>query len=288
MCGCATDHFKSGSGDVGHFILQQAVASGANPVSSNAVSAVSGRWRYFEDGQGVVIRMGEAEYPSLESFLIQTFGTPMKGPNDTPDGGKYGVYRFTSQGGVLQFWPRFGRRDPRRNHSTAEQARIRRCHLQGVAGQRGSKGSEWIRQPFGHAIIVVTGLNHVTLSVSDLERSVAFYSELLGFCVRMRGPSSACLEAGTLWLALVLDSDVRRGPLTEYSHFAFTVAPGEFGGVTSALKNAGVRCWQDSERSDSFYFLDPDGHKLELHTGDLRRRLDERTENGGPGVRIYD
>jgi catechol 2,3-dioxygenase-like lactoylglutathione lyase family enzyme len=51
----------------------------------------------------------------------------------------------------------------------------------------------------------ITGLNHLTLSVSDLERSVAFYSELLGFMVRMRGRASAYLEAGTLWLALIFD-----------------------------------------------------------------------------------
>ena len=64
----------------------------------------------------------------------------------------------------------------------------------------------------------ITGLNHLTLAVGDLDRSVAFYSELLGFSIRMRGPSSAYLEAGTLWLALVLDSEVRRGQLPEHSH----------------------------------------------------------------------
>jgi catechol 2,3-dioxygenase-like lactoylglutathione lyase family enzyme len=41
----------------------------------------------------------------------------------------------------------------------------------------------------------VTGLNHLTLAVSDLERSVAFYCEMLGFSIRMRGPASAYLEA---------------------------------------------------------------------------------------------
>lgn len=103
VSGCATDQFKAGSGDVSKLILERAVASGASPVSTNTISAVGSRWRYFEDDHGVVIRMAQTEYPALESFLIQTFGQPMKGPNDTPDGGKYGVYRFTSKGGVLQF-----------------------------------------------------------------------------------------------------------------------------------------------------------------------------------------
>jgi catechol 2,3-dioxygenase-like lactoylglutathione lyase family enzyme len=41
----------------------------------------------------------------------------------------------------------------------------------------------------------VSGLNHLTLAGGDLERSVAFYSALLGFSIRMRSPSSAYLEA---------------------------------------------------------------------------------------------
>ena len=120
---------------------------------------------------------------------------------------------------------------------------------------------------------MITGLNHLTLAVSDLDRSVAFYSGLLGFSIRMRRPSSAYLEAGTLWLALVLDSEARRGPLSEYSHAAFSVASSTVQPLAEKLLNAGVVSWQECDRSDSFYFLDPDGHKLELHAGDLQSRL---------------
>src|SRR5881296_2626128 len=102
----------------------------------------------------------------------------------------------------------------------------------------------------------ITGLNHLTLAVSDLERSVAFYSELLGFSIRMRGPSSAYLESGTLWLALVLDSEVRRGPLAEYSHAAFSVDLSGLAFLVDKLTRAGVPRWQESDQSESFYFLD--------------------------------
>jgi catechol 2,3-dioxygenase-like lactoylglutathione lyase family enzyme len=122
---------------------------------------------------------------------------------------------------------------------------------------------------------MTTGLNHITLAVSDLDRSVRFYGDLLGFCVRMNGPSSAYLEAGNLWLALVEDAAARSNPLPEYTHFAFTVDEAGFSTATERLRRAGVICWQASERADSFYFLDPDGHKLELHSGDLARRLRE-------------
>src|SRR5262249_23983946 len=123
---------------------------------------------------------------------------------------------------------------------------------------------------------MITGLNHVTLAVADLGRSIGFYSDLLGFVVRMGSASSAYLEAGTLWLALVQDPAVRRTPLPEYTHIAFTVVEAEFTTLSERLIQAGVSCWQASERADSFYFLDPDGHKLELHSGDLRRRLRQR------------
>lgn len=119
---------------------------------------------------------------------------------------------------------------------------------------------------------MITGLNHLTLAVSDLDRSVVFYSELLGFTIRMRGPSAAYLEAGTLWLALVLDSTARRGPLPEYSHAALSISADELPLLAKRLTSAGAPSWQESDRLDSFYFLDPDGHKLELHAGDLQSR----------------
>jgi catechol 2,3-dioxygenase-like lactoylglutathione lyase family enzyme len=125
----------------------------------------------------------------------------------------------------------------------------------------------------------ITGLNHLTLSVSDLQRSLTFYSDLLGFSIRWRGPSSAYLEAGTLWLALVVDPAVRRGPLPEYSHAAFSVDAADLAAWIEQLTEAGVVRWQESERADSFYFLDPDGHKLELHSGDLKGRLAFKAAN---------
>jgi catechol 2,3-dioxygenase-like lactoylglutathione lyase family enzyme len=130
-----------------------------------------------------------------------------------------------------------------------------------------------VESPSINSPLAVLSLNHLTFAVSDLERSVAFYSELLGFAVRMHGPSSAYLEAGTLWLALVQDPETRRGPLSEYTHIAFGVDASQLQPLATQLTSAGVTQWQKSEDGSSFYFLDPDGHKLELHSGDLTTRL---------------
>jgi catechol 2,3-dioxygenase-like lactoylglutathione lyase family enzyme len=134
----------------------------------------------------------------------------------------------------------------------------------------------------------ITGLNHLTLAVSDLDRSVAFYSGLLGFSIRMLGPTSAYLEAGPLWLALVLDTAVRHGPLPEYTHVAFSVKSCELQALAAKLLSVGISRWQEPETADSFYFLDPDGHKLELHCGDLRSRLAARAALRDSGLAIYD
>jgi catechol 2,3-dioxygenase-like lactoylglutathione lyase family enzyme len=124
--------------------------------------------------------------------------------------------------------------------------------------------------------MTITGLNHLTLAVSELERSVKFYSELLGFVVRWHGPSSAYLEAGTLWLALVEDKNGQAKPSHGYSHAAFSVEPSALPEWGHRLIQAGVVRWQESTRDNSFYFLDPDGHKLELHAGNLESRLSAR------------
>ena len=79
LCGCASDHFRSGHGDVGQFILQKAVAAGAVPISTNEVLRVTKSWRYFQDDNGAVVHMAPVDYPALESFLIHTFGQPKVG-----------------------------------------------------------------------------------------------------------------------------------------------------------------------------------------------------------------
>jgi len=134
----------------------------------------------------------------------------------------------------------------------------------------------------------VTGLNHVTFAVRDLKRSVEFYSDLLGFSIRMRGPSSAYLEAGTLWLALVADYGLKPIQSQGYSHVAFSASPSALALLVAKLKAAGVVCWQKADTQESFYFLDPDGHQLELHSGNLRSRLAVRAALHEAGVAIYD
>ncbi|MDU4079511.1 MAG: VOC family protein [Klebsiella pneumoniae] len=101
---------------------------------------------------------------------------------------------------------------------------------------------------------MLSGLNHLTLAVSQLAPSVAFYQQLLGMTLHARWDSGAYLSCGDLWLCLSLDPQRRVTPPEEsdYTHYAFSISEADFA---------------------SFAALDPDGHKLELHVGSLAQRL---------------
>lgn len=121
---------------------------------------------------------------------------------------------------------------------------------------------------------MIRGINHVTLAVRDLEVSFSFYVDLVGLRPVARWYKGAYLEAGSDWICLNLDPKTRIEPLPEYTHLAFSVDPDDFADAVERLHTAGAPCWQENRSpGESFYFLDPDGHKLELHVGSLESRL---------------
>jgi catechol 2,3-dioxygenase-like lactoylglutathione lyase family enzyme len=135
----------------------------------------------------------------------------------------------------------------------------------------------------------VEGINHTTLAVSDLARSFAFYTEVLDLRAVARWDGGAYLVAGEDWVVLIADPATRKGPLPEYTHLAFSVPTGRVGEAQDLLLGAGVEVWQEnSTEGDSLYFLDPDGHKLEIHASNLERRLQADRRNPPPGMCFFD
>ena len=121
---------------------------------------------------------------------------------------------------------------------------------------------------------MLTGFNHLTLSISNLSRSVDFYSDLLGFKREAIWNTGAYLSLGELWLCLSLSGEAISERATSYTHYAFSIRPDDFGQFKKRLLEHGVQAWQkNSSEGDSFYFLDPDGHQLEAHVGTLASRL---------------
>ena len=121
---------------------------------------------------------------------------------------------------------------------------------------------------------LLTGLNHLTLAVSDLARSVAFYRDLLQLQVHATWDDGAYLSLPGLWLCLSRDPLRNAEPAADYTHYAFTCGASDFPSLVAGLRAANIQAWRDNRSEGaSFYFLDPDGHKLEVHVGDLASRL---------------
>jgi catechol 2,3-dioxygenase-like lactoylglutathione lyase family enzyme len=131
----------------------------------------------------------------------------------------------------------------------------------------------------------VAGLNHVTLGVRDLHRSISFYRDVLGFAVRAIWDDGAYLEAGVLWLCLSVESD--GAPSTGYTHIAFDVSTADFDPLSQRIREAAQTWKENSSEGGSVYFLDPDGHKLELHVGSIETRLAHYRATSNARITIF-
>ncbi|GBQ88196.1 lactoylglutathione lyase [Asaia krungthepensis NRIC 0535] len=120
---------------------------------------------------------------------------------------------------------------------------------------------------------LISGINHVTLCVGDLERSIRFYRDLLGCVLRARWGKGAYMEAGSLWLCLEVHPEAILPGGSGDSHLAFSVEQDGFTVLCARLSGKVARWKENRSEGDSLYFLDPDGHKLEIHVGTLATRL---------------
>lgn len=120
----------------------------------------------------------------------------------------------------------------------------------------------------------VTGINHITLSVTDLTRAIKFYTEVLGCHLHATWRNGAYLEAGTFWLCLSVDEYAKTEMIKEYTHIAFHVDPQDFEALSNKIIKSGATIWKENKsEGESLYFLDLDFHKLELHYSTLQDRL---------------
>lgn len=128
--------------------------------------------------------------------------------------------------------------------------------------------------------IKLNGLDHIAINVKNMERSIEFYSGLLGFRVDTDLSSGKRLkhielDAGNVFLALFempdLDMDQAQQIMTEdgYLHFAFATSKEHFPEIVQTLKENNVRLNGEPRKrgsTDVVYFYDPDGHIIEIHT----------------------
>lgn len=134
---------------------------------------------------------------------------------------------------------------------------------------------------------MINGVNHITFAVSDLDISIKFYSELLGLKLVARWDKGAYLMAGNMWIALNIDEKILSKRNPDYTHIAFNILSTEYPKIKKRLIKAGVKTFKKNKsEGDSFYFLDPDGHKLELHYNTIEDRLKWARDNSWDSFKI--
>jgi glyoxylase I family protein len=126
------------------------------------------------------------------------------------------------------------------------------------------------------------GLHHITVIASDLERTIAFYRDLLGLAIVHDGPSDDDPQARHVWfgaleggagqlLSFMQYPELGQGTVGVGSthHFALAVETAEEQEAwRDYLRDHGVECSEVLDRGSfrSIYVRDPDGHIVEIAT----------------------
>ncbi len=128
-------------------------------------------------------------------------------------------------------------------------------------------------------VFTLQQIDHVALSVTDLEKSIAWYQDVLGLERRYReawGDCPAMLCAGSTCIALFPLRSAESSARTNGSnpptmcHLAFRATYGDLLEAEKNLQARGIPFeFQSHGIAHSIYFSDPDGYQLEITTYDL-------------------
>ena len=124
-------------------------------------------------------------------------------------------------------------------------------------------------------MIRVLGIDHAAISVRDLDKSLKFYTEVLGLKISPREHQKPGIEyfldCGTSLIGLIQgDPNGEKHMLQDAglggNHVSFRVKTAGFDAAVEVLKarNVTITFQKKREKSWSVYFLDPDGNKLEI------------------------
>ena len=155
-----------------------------------------------------------------------------------------------------------------------EEARPTPDQLAEIEATRARLREEHLRPPGERPQSSARGLHHTALISSDVERTIRFYQDLLGFplteLIENRdypGSSHFFFDIGNENLLAFFDfPGLGVGPYAEVlgglHHMAISVEPQRWDAIVARLAEAGVDHVVHSEVS--VYFQDPDGARIEL------------------------
>ena len=124
----------------------------------------------------------------------------------------------------------------------------------------------------------IVEMDHIVLNVSDIERSIAFYTGTLGltgerleeFRAGKVGFPSVRINEHTL-IDLVASSSESSAASRNLNHFCLVSEPTDLGALASELKSRGVVIvqepvsrWGARGQATSIYIQDPDANEIEI------------------------
>jgi glyoxylase I family protein len=130
----------------------------------------------------------------------------------------------------------------------------------------------------------ISELDHIVLNVGDIERSLQFYTDVMGlkaerldeFRTGKAGFPSVRINADTIIDLFPVQGQQNRqcqGVKTagNLNHFCMVISKEDFAGIVDYLKEnriiireGPVSRWGARGRATSVYFLDPDGNEIEI------------------------
>ena len=150
----------------------------------------------------------------------------------------------------------------------------RRCLIRALAGLAGAATAATGVAAAQAAAFRPRSINHVTMSVSDIERSRAFYQSLLDARVTGRAAGECDLDLGTGFLALM---KLDRPPGID--HVCIGIEGYDAGKVASTLREKGhePRIYTEALgvkfRVPQVYVRDPDGIQVQFSAVDYRGEM---------------
>ena len=115
-------------------------------------------------------------------------------------------------------------------------------------------------------MIIIESINHMGITVSNLENAIKFYKDLFDFEVVENNSKQAIIKEGEIILCLYEAEDYKNQKNSK-NRVSFSVDEDDFEDAVEELNQRGIPIVQGPENirdGQSVVFLDPDGNQIEI------------------------
>ena len=133
---------------------------------------------------------------------------------------------------------------------------------------------------------MITGINHITISVKNIDSAFLFYQNILELKPIMKSNRSAYFLVGKMWIAI--DQQEKYIISENYSHICFNISKRQYKAFFEKIKEHKIMEWQKNKtEGESLYILDDSENKLEIHFSTLKQRIKYGKKHYGNDVKWF-